>query len=299
MRFKTRNMILDGTPNSPVEGTIYPSNLSAEYWQSIFGNTIFNNLGYDGHPKEAFGVETITLRLGNAGTLVVTASNALTLDFDAVGDGGLGVAIVTIDLSDALLTRPQRTLTSFSGKMGGVSSFATENSYTVMLSVDQFVGIDFNRPTDLVRAPVHPLLNPNYPSVFGRPGVGEDPEIFYNRHTTTTRSSQINLNVLNQTSTTFDISISRTDAYTIIYEDHPITTGRVRQVVVPVYDYQAPGTGNAVVRYENPGNDLTQSAIDDLTFNSNPNLPDFDMDTDSIVGVPRNVIRVAWVARGT
>ena len=283
MRFKTRNMILDGTPNSPVEGTIYPSNLSSEYWQSIFGNTIFNNLGYDGHPKEAFGVETITLRLGNAGTLVVSASNALTLDFDAVGDGGLGVAIITIDLSSALLTRQQRQVSSFSGKMGGVSSFATANSYTVMLSVDQFVGIDFDRPTDLVGAPVHPLLNPNYQSVFGNIALGVLPQIFYNRHTPITRSSQINLNVLNQTSTTFDISISRTDAYALIYEDHPTIIGRVRQVVVPVYDYQAPGTANAVVRYENPGSDL----------------PDFDMDTDSIVGVPRNVIRVAWVARGT
>ena len=94
-------MILEGVPSSPVEGKIYPNALSAEYFQAIFENTIFNNLGYDDNPREAFGIVEMTMGLGGNETVITTA-NSRTIDFDDDGDGGLGAEHVEIDLSESL-----------------------------------------------------------------------------------------------------------------------------------------------------------------------------------------------------
>ena len=300
MRFRTREMIMEAEPDTPVEGTVYPKFLSAEYFQSIHENTLFNHLGYEERPKEAFGVAELTLGIGEVGLEVtgyreslsdIPGPNSTTFAFDPVGDGGLGQGSVVINLAASLSPIADREDVSFLGKFSGISRFTSASTYTVMLSIDQFVGVDFDFPRPLISgAPWQPLLNPNYPSVFDV--LASDPRNrqIFNRHTASTRRTNINMYVANKTSTGFQIFVTRTNTYIPI--QYPISQNPfLDESVAPIYDYYRPNTlSSGTVLYTNPQSDPVSTTEDDL--------PDFDLTTESIVGVPRNKLRVAWLARG-
>ena len=178
-RFRKKNMILEDLPSSPVPNTLYPNVLSAEYFQAIQDNAFFNHLGYTQKPKESYGVMTLRLERGDINAQGVPTSptsvqeppftTPLSGDPSLVGqDEGRvfsGTRNVQINFDG--------TIEGFSftgestGKVEGIDSFTNANSYTVQLTIDQFVGVDFSgiaaTNTNEELEQKNPLLNPGYP----------------------------------------------------------------------------------------------------------------------------------------
>ena len=108
-------------------------------------------------------------------------------------------------------------------------------------------------------------------------------EQHFNRHTPSTRRTYTNLNVaIDQDATSFNIYATRTNTWAVVQEDtatvvtSKVSSWKIRDRIVPVYDYYGTGTGNATILYENPSADSMDEVVPRKTCH------DFDLDTDSI-----------------
>ena len=310
-RFRRRNMIMEETPDSPQPNTPYPKVLSAEYFQAIQENTFFNHRGYDAKPKEAFGVVLLEFQDHTANGLTYAGTddgrNAPQMFRD---NGGKGLAALGSDREsqrgsvasaqtqvllasslESLAVRQDpyaninsKPITARFVKQGGTAEFSAANSYTVQLTVDQFIGIDYDNPLDPAdtgfavpeRTPVQPLLNPSNQAIWATTVFH-----FYNRHSNSTRASIINLFASDFTPNSFRIYATRTNVYGEIWLS--LTSRRV----VPIHDYETPGLTNAVVSYT-PSTDPVTGSVS--------NIPLFNI--GNAVSYPRNILRVSWVAKG-
>ena len=323
LRFRKRNMILDEVPDTPVEDTIYPEVMSAEYFQSIQDNNLFNHLGYDDKPKESFGVVTIEFER-DATNLEGPLRDPLLGDPEFVDeDRGRvwgGTRSILVNLDGTLAETDGTSITESdtgenNDKFGGADSFTTTESYTVQLTVDQFIGVDFNAENqgqsiasdDLDRIQIQPLINPDNEAVSYDTGA-EGSALRYrqadNRHNTQiapggfrdreTRSTFINMSVFEKTETAFKIFVSRTNVFAEVLDGTTLSSAEI----VPIHDYQRTGTragansGNVsrehVLYVPNLDPENSGSAVTPVLFNR-ANLDSY----------PRNFLRIAWYAKGT
>ena len=77
----------------------------------------------------------------------------------------------------------------YNHKIDGIDEFTADDSYIVMLTVEQFIGVDFNAPSTgaspVNPAQIQPLLNPNYEAVsYTVPGDVTTQILGTNRHDT-------------------------------------------------------------------------------------------------------------------
>ena len=302
-RFRTKDMILQDTPDTPEEGVIYPHVLSAEYFQGIQENTFFNHLGHNSKPKESYGVVVIELT-------EILESYTMPADDDDESESRSafdrtvwrGRKNFTVNLDGTL---PSGSTTSeTSTKHEGVSSFTDNSSladpnvtsYTVQLCIQDYIGVTFDgrgqingvTPDSDIRLQQQPLINPSFPSHTRVDGLNINFEA--NRHTQRTRPSFINMDVIDQREDSFIITISRSNVWADVYDHEHMTSdydeSNIRDVVI--HDYEYTGTAPEInVPTNYTGLDpIVASAV-------NPTLI-----TTNITSHPRNLITVAWIAKG-
>ena len=304
-RFYKRNMIMEKDPDTPVQNEIYPKTLSAEYFQSVQSNSFFNHLGHNTKIKEAYGVVEITLEQHTSGYIIDSNTN-VEADSRSVFDREVraGSANFTVDLTDS------------DNKYEGASSF-TDNSislqtspvirsritsYTVQLCIQEYIGIDFNEPTQpdplINPIPKQPLINPTYPSAFNIDDRYINLEA--NRHTPDTRDSYITLASVDKTATSFVISVSRSNVWVEVYVPGQVVSSfnESNLLLVPICDYGHTGDDeftNPTPVYS-PSEDRERLPVN-TPVQQIPNfIPRFD--TTDVVVKPRNSITIAWLAKG-
>ena len=304
-RFRKRNMILDDVPATPADNTIYPEQMSAEYFQAIQENTIFNFLGYDDKARESYGIITLELErltpniegpltdptLGSPdfvgvgdgrvwtgfrsiqvnldGTVAETDGTAISAnsgvgtflgDFATAPSITTGVAESYYNTSDGKYynhTSSQSTWNLYSDfgeynhKIAGVDEFSAEDSYIVLLTIDQFIGVDFNAPStgsSIVNpAQIQPLINPNNEAVSYQVSGQTLQHLSTNRHDRPVRENTrdrltrpvfINTSVFEQDTDFFKISVSRTGVWAEVQTSSSLDDPNEGTSVVSVHDYQ-------------------------------------------------------------
>ena len=311
-RFRKKNMLLEDLPTRPAPNTLYPNVLSAEYFQGIQENTLFNFLGYNSKPKEAYGVMIVRLqRDPNVYDGPVQNPNANTRSFVGVGEGRVfpGTRSIQVNVNNNSLnvraigdpeTGPLTgsALTGeVAGKIEGTESFTSGNHYTVQLTVDQFIGVDFSGrnpsdfPDDIHQ--VNPVINPhpNYQGIIYSTG-GLDPTFATNRHDERirgnlpdreTRSTFISMSVFEQSATYFKVYVKRSNVWAEV-QSGPLST---QTAVAVVNDYKRDANVSATHVVYVPNND----PVDILS-------PIPVMDMTGVTAEPRDFLRISWYAKG-
>ena len=310
-RFRKRNMILEDLPSQPAANTVYPNVLSAEYFQGIQENTLFNHLGYDDKPKEAYGVMILRLqRNQNVIDGPVQNPDANIRSFVGDGQGKVypGTRSIQVNFNNSLNVRapgdPETgpltgsALTGeVAGKIEGIGSFTSGDDYTVQLTIDQFIGVDFSGrnpsdfPDDIHQ--VNPVINPHpdYQGIIYSTG-GLDPTFATNRHDERirgnlpdreTRPTFINMSVFEKTTTYFKVYVKRSNVWAEV-QSGPLST---QTEVVVVNDYKRESTSTVTHVVYTPNNDPVD-----------PSSPIPVMDMTGVTDEPRDMLRIAWYAKG-
>ena len=326
-RFKKRDMILDADTEQ----------MSAEYFQAIQDNTLFNHLGYDDKAREAYGIVTVelerlsttlegpisgssfvgsgdgrvwgglrTVQVNLDGTLAETSGITITPnsgvgtflgDFESAPAATSGVAESYYNTSNGKYYNHSSGSTTwnlyedfgeYNHKIAGADDFTEEDSYIVMLTVEQFIGVDFNAPS-LRNAQVQPLLNPDYDAISYVPPGGTIQRLATNRHDRqlreddedrVTRPVFINMSVFEQAQTYFNISAYRTSVWAEVVDPSV--------VIVPIHDYQRlTRTQEYVIYSPSTDPDPPPAADPPVTFNQT-----------GITSHDRSFMRIAWYAKG-
>ena len=316
-RFRKKNMILDDVPDPKADNTIYPQVMSAEYLQGIQENTIFNHLGYNGKTKEAYGVVTVELEQETTNLEGPVDGSS----FVGVGEGRVwgGTRSIQVNIDGTLSETDGTSVTEIdtgenNDKFSGIDSFTSAESYIVLLTIDQFIGVDFNQPDftafvaigDQDRVQIQPLLNPD--SEAAQYQFPANPLTRYrqasNRHDTAitnthrpreTRSTFINMAVFEQTTTAFKLYVSRTNVFAEVVTGY--TFPILETTVVPIHDYQRVGSRAGP-------NNQSQSKehviyVPTLDPNSSPTpITTVVFNRSNLESYARNFLRVAWYAKG-
>lgn len=285
-RFRKKNMIMDKVPSNPDADDVYPKDLTAEYFQAIQDNTLFNHQGHENKPKEAFGYVTLVFSetFGQSGNRLDNISDDLKEANYYVSN-----RLLTINIDG---TDPTGMTTNESvEKIGGVDNFTDGDSYIVLLTVDQFIGVDFDGPGTAVGGQTQPLLNPTFQAQdynFG--GDIADPRRAFQRHDQSTRPTWISLRVNQKTATTFEIHASRSNVF-----NQAIVWGDGDQRYIEVYDYRTngPPMGTPPVR----NSPYLSGQVSYTGLDSGATAPQFNASSYE-EAISRNSLKVAWYAKG-
>ena len=305
-RFRKKNMLLEDLPSTPTPDTLYPNVLSAEYFQDVQGNTFFNHLGYEEKPRESYGVMTLSLQMDMneidgpiQGSDFVDTGNGLVLSGQRIiqvnFDNSLNVIAVGDQEGDPYTGSALSSESA--GKIEGETSFTSDDSYTVQLTVDQFVGVDFNAnqsgniPSG--REQVHPLIHPERQAVTYLAGDPNNPfpRLATNRHNREIRQGQpdretrptfISMSVFQKESGYFKIAVKRSHVFAEVQVANNSTE------LVSVHDWKRDA-------------DVTDEYVEytPLVEPVRPfNDPPVTMSFNNVTYIPRNILRIAWYAKG-
>ena len=307
-RFRKRNMLLEDLPSVIDPNTLYPNTLSAEYFQSIQDNTLFNHLGYSGKAKEAYGVMTLLLQRNvNIVDGPVQNENADTTSFVNEHDGRVwpGIRTIQVNFNDSLNVRNPVTdddgepytgdaLTGESaGKIEGTNLFGADDSYTVQTTVEQFIGVDFTGEnpgpgTDIV---YQPLINPLFQARITQFRANDPLFLSTNRHNERIRPNEPDRDT-RSTYITANVFQHRRDSFTIYVKRNHVWA-EVQTGVSPSH------TGEAIVNDYLRTKNETYAEYTPISEPSPPyNNPPITFHTDGVIPIPRNKLRIAWYAKG-